>query len=148
MPTTRSGRCGIAVWRTALVMLFPLAAFTWLLLWLIDVAVTCYALAATVIYLTAERLFPRPERLSRLLFGCSVKELAAETPTGPAWLESILSVVARVLTAPLAVALFAVLWFTAFIRMGAIPSHDSLGDVAERRGGLRRRLRPIQQRRR
>lgn len=64
-------------------LLLPLAAFTWLLLWMIDVAVTCYALAATVIYLAAERIFERPERLSRLLFGCSVKELAAETPTGP-----------------------------------------------------------------
>jgi hypothetical protein len=115
--TTLATGWRLAVWRTALVLLLPLAALTWLLLWLIDVAVTCYALAATVIYLTAERLFPRPERLSRLLFGCSVKELAAETPTGPAWLEAILSVTARVLTSPLAIALFAVLWFTAFIRI-------------------------------
>lgn len=107
----------LAVWRVALVLLLPLAAFTWLLLWMIDVAVTCYALAATVIYLAAERIFERPERLSRLLFGCSVKELAAETPTGPAWLEAFLSIAARVLTAPLAIALFAVLWFTAFIRI-------------------------------
>ena len=90
---------------------------TWLILWTIDVGVTCYALAATVIYLTAERLLPRPEWLAQLLFGCSVKELSAETPTGPAWLESILSVAARVLTAPLAIALFAVLWLTAFVRI-------------------------------
>src|SRR5439155_3348163 len=107
----------LAVWRIALVLLLPLAALTWLLLWLIDVGVTCYALAATVIYLTAERLLPRPEWLSQLLFGCSVKELAAETPTGPAWLEAILSLAARVLTAPLAIALFAVLWLTAFVRI-------------------------------
>jgi len=107
----------LAVWRAALILLLPLALFTWLVLWLIDVGVTCYALAATVVYLTAERLLPRPEWLARLLFGCSVKELAAETPTGPAWLESILSVAARVLTAPLALALFAVLWLTAFVRI-------------------------------
>jgi len=105
------------VWRLALVLLLPLAAMTWLMLWLIDVGVTCYALTATVVYLTAERLFERPERLSQLLFGCSVKELAAETPTGPAWLEAFLSVMARVLTAPLAVLLFAVLWLTAFVRI-------------------------------
>src|SRR5258705_362313 len=80
----------LAVWRTALVLLLPLAMLTWLVLWMIDVGVTCYALAATVVYLTAERLLPRPEWLARLLFGCSVKELSAETPTGPAWLESIL----------------------------------------------------------
>ena len=107
----------LAAWRIALVLLLPLAAMTWVLLWLIDVAVTCYALAATVIYLAAERIFERPERLARLLFGCSVKDLAAETPTGPAWLEAVLSVLARVLTAPLAVALFAVLWFTAFVKI-------------------------------
>src|SRR5947208_4086672 len=50
----------LAVWRAALVLLLPLAALTWLMLWLIDVGVTCYALSATVIYLTAERLLPRP----------------------------------------------------------------------------------------
>ena len=107
----------LAVWRAALVLLLPLAAITWLMLWLIDVGVTCYALLATVIYLTAERFLPRPEWLSRLLFGCSVKELSAETPTGPAWLEWILSIAARVLTAPLAVALLAILWLTAFVRI-------------------------------
>ncbi len=107
----------LAVWRTALVLLFPLAALTWLALWLVDKAVTCYALLATVVYLAAERVLPRPEWLAQLLFGCSVKELSAETPTGPAWLEAILSVAARVLTAPLAVGLFAALWLTAFVRI-------------------------------
>lgn len=107
----------MVVWRAALVLLLPLALITWLLLLLIDVGVTCYALTATVIYLAGERLLPRPEWLSRLLFGCSVKELSAETPTGPAWLEAILSFAARVLTAPLAIALFAVLWLTAFVRI-------------------------------
>ena len=63
------------------------------------------------------RLLPRPEWLARLLFGCSVKELSSETPTGPAWLEAVLSVLARVLTAPLALLLFAVLWLTAFVRI-------------------------------
>lgn len=107
----------LGLWRLALVLLLPLAAATWLLLWLIDVAVTCYALAATVIYLAAERVLPRPEWLSQLLFGCSVKDLSAETPTGPAWLEAVLSLAARVLTAPLAAGLFAALWLTAFTRL-------------------------------
>jgi proteasome accessory factor A len=107
----------LAVWRVALVLLLPLAAITWLLLWLIDLGVTCYALLATVVYLAAERVLPRPERLARLLFGCSVKELSQETPTGPAWLEALLSGVARLVTAPLAVALFGVLWLAAFVRI-------------------------------
>src|SRR5262245_26539283 len=70
----------LAAWRTALVLLLPIAALTWLALWLIDVGVTCYALLATAVYLLAERVLPRPEWLARLLFGCSVKELSAETP--------------------------------------------------------------------
>lgn len=107
----------LALWRGALVLLLPPAAVTWLLLWLIDVGVTCYALLATVIYLTAERFLPRPEWLSMLLFGCTVKDLSAESPTGPAWLEALLSFLARVITAPLAVALFAVLWLTAFTKI-------------------------------
>jgi hypothetical protein len=107
----------LALWRTALVLLLPLAALTWVVLWSIDVFVTIYALIATVIFLTGERLLPRPEWLARLLFGCSVKDLASETPTVPACLEAILSVLARVLTAPLAVLLFAALWLTAFVRI-------------------------------
>jgi Pup amidohydrolase len=105
------------VWRAALALLLPLAALTWLVLWSIDKLVEAYALAAAVIYLTAERILPRPEWLAWLLFGCSVKELATDIPTGPPWLEAILSFVARVLTAPLALALFAVLWLTAFVRI-------------------------------
>src|SRR5262245_31444300 len=107
----------LLAWRIALVLLLPLALLTWLALWLIDVGVTCYALAATVVYLSAERISSEPEWLARLLFGCSAKELASETPTGPAWLEAILSMVARVVTAPLAFCLFGVLWFTAFVRI-------------------------------
>jgi Pup amidohydrolase len=107
----------LAVWRAALVLLLPLAALTWLVLWTIDMLVAGYALFATVVYLAAERLLPRPEWLARVLFGCSVKDLASETPIGPAWLEAILSLVARLVTAPLACGLFAVLWLTAFTRV-------------------------------
>lgn len=107
----------LLLWRTALVLLFPMAMLTWLVLWSLDKLVEGYALAAAVIYLTAERLLPRPEWLARLLFGCSVKDLATDIPAGPAWLESLLSVAARVLTFPLALPLFAVLWLTAFVRI-------------------------------
>ena len=60
---------------------------------------------------------PRPEWLARLLFGCTVKELATTFRPGRPWLEAVLSLVARVVTAPLALALFAVLWLTAFVRI-------------------------------
>jgi proteasome accessory factor A len=107
----------LGLWRTALLVLLPLALVTWLLLWIIDAAVAIYALAATVVYLTAERFLPRPEWLARFLFGCDVKDLESDIPTGPAWLEAMLSWIARVLTAPLAIALFAALWPTAFVRI-------------------------------
>jgi hypothetical protein len=90
------------LWRAAIVFLLPLAALTWLSLWMIEGFVALYALTATIVYLTGERLLPRPEWLARLLFGCSVKELESDIPTGPAWLEAVLSLVARVVAAPLA----------------------------------------------
>ncbi|MEX2174513.1 MAG: proteasome accessory factor PafA2 family protein [Pirellulaceae bacterium] len=105
------------LWRAALVLLAPLALMTWLVLWLLDRAIVVYALAATVVYLLSERLLARPERLSQLLFGCDIKDLENETPTGPAWLESCLSVATRVITAPLAALLFSAIWLTAFVRI-------------------------------
>src|SRR5438874_8553 len=114
---TLAGGWRLAAWRVALVLLLPLAAVTWIGLWAIDALVSCYALAATGLYLALERVLPRPEWLARILFGCSVKDLATETPTGPAWLEAILAPIARIITAPLAAALFAVLWLTAFVRI-------------------------------
>jgi proteasome accessory factor A len=114
---TLAGGWRLTVWRAALTVMLPLVILTWLILWIIDKLVEGYALAAAVIYLAAERVLPRPEWLARLLFGCSVKELATDTPTGPVWLEVVLSSAARVLTAPLAFALFAVLWLTAFVRI-------------------------------
>src|SRR5262245_5398750 len=107
----------LAVWRAALVLLLPVAAITWLVLWTLDLLAAGYAIVATLIYLTIERLLPRPEWLAKLLFGCTVKELATDVPTGPAWLESLLTAAARLVSAPLATLLFVALWFTAFSRI-------------------------------
>lgn len=104
----------LLLWRTALVLLLPLAAVTWLVLWSLDLLAAGYALAATLIYLTAERFLPRPEWLARALFGCTVQELATDVPTGPAWLESALTAAARFVTGPLSTLLGLVLWLTAF----------------------------------
>ena len=107
----------LAAWRAALVALFPLGLATWLILWLIDRGVILYALGATVVYLVAERLLARPQWLSHVLFGCDIKDLESDLPTGPAWLESVLSLTTRIVTAPLATLLFAALWLTAFTRI-------------------------------
>jgi proteasome accessory factor A len=105
------------LWRASLLLLLPLVLATWLVLWVIDRAVIVYALVATVVYLVGERLLPRPEWLSRGLFGCDIKDIESETPTGPAWLEWILSWTTRLVTAPLASLIFAALWLTAFSRV-------------------------------
>lgn len=107
----------LVIWRAALVLMLPLAAVTWLILWTFDLFAAGYAVVATLIYLTAERFLPRPEWLARLLFGCSVRELATDVPTGPAWLEALLTAAARAVSAPLSVLLFAALWLTAFTRI-------------------------------
>jgi hypothetical protein len=103
------------LWRAALVLLAPLIFSTWLVLWVLDRLVIVYALTATVFYLLAERLVREPSRLSHTLFGCDLRDLANETPTGPAWLEGVLAIATRVVTAPLAAVWFAVLWITAFV---------------------------------
>jgi proteasome accessory factor A len=107
----------LALWRLAVVAMTPLGLATWLVLWIIDKCVILYALAATLVYLVGERLVRRPERLSRALFGCDLKDIDGESPTGPVWLESSLSWLTRVITAPLAVLAYAALWLTAFCRL-------------------------------
>ncbi|HZN32926.1 MAG TPA: proteasome accessory factor PafA2 family protein, partial [Pirellulaceae bacterium] len=57
----------LVAWRTALVLLAPLAIVTWIVLWMLDLLAAGYAIVATLIYLTAERFLPRPEWLARLL---------------------------------------------------------------------------------
>ncbi|MCU0877455.1 MAG: proteasome accessory factor PafA2 family protein [Pirellulaceae bacterium] len=103
------------LWRAALVLLAPLIFSTWFVLWVLDRLVIVYALGATVFYLLAERLVREPSRLSHLLFGCDLRDLANETPTGPAWLEGVLAIATRFVTAPLAAVWFTVLWLTAFV---------------------------------
>jgi hypothetical protein len=107
----------LLVWRAALVLLLPLAAITWLVLWTLDLLAAGYAVVATLVYLGLERILPRPEWLARLLFGCTVQELSTDVPTGPAWLEAVLTAAARVVSAPLSTLLFLALWFTAFTRI-------------------------------
>ena len=82
------------LWRLAIVAMTPLGLVTWLVLWIIDKCVILYALAATLVYLVGERFVPRPEWLSRALFGCDLKDIDGESPTGPVWLE-IVAVVAH-----------------------------------------------------
>lgn len=103
------------LWRGALVAMLPLMLVTWTVLWLLTFGIIVYTLLATIFYLSIERFVRRPEGLARFLFGCTMDELGRAAPTGPRWLEAFLSFITRVITAPLAAALFAAIWLTAFV---------------------------------
>jgi len=102
-------------WRTLLVLLLPVVVLTWAMLWLLAGVVLVYTIAATLLYLACERLLRRPAALARTLFGCEFEELGYAAPTGPAWLEACLSIVTRVVTAPLALGVYGAIWATAFV---------------------------------
>jgi len=106
----------LALWRTLLVLLFPLVLATWGMLWTVALIVILYTLVASLVYLASERLIKRPQALARLLFGCDFAELGRAAPTGPQWLEALLSVVSRVVTAPLAGLLYLAVLATGFVR--------------------------------
>ncbi|ADB15201.1 protein of unknown function DUF245 domain protein [Pirellula staleyi DSM 6068] len=104
----------LLAWRASLIAIFPIVLLTWLSLWIITGAVMLYALAAVLVYLALERLVRRPQRLAMLLFGCSFERLGEAGPTGPQWMEQFLSVVVRVIAAPLAGVLLAIIAVTSF----------------------------------
>jgi Pup amidohydrolase len=98
------------------VLLFPVVLVTWGMLWLVALVVILYTLVASLVYLVSERLIKRPEGLARALFGCEFSELGHAAPTGPPWLEALLSMVSRVVTGPLAGLLYLAVLATGFVR--------------------------------
>lgn len=105
------------LWQTLLVLLLPIVVLTWLMLWVLAGAVLLYTILATLFYLATERLIRKPAALAKLLFGCEFEELGYAAPTGPAWLEATLSVVTRIVTAPLAAGVYLAIWLAAFVRI-------------------------------
>jgi proteasome accessory factor A len=105
----------LAAWRIGLVLLLPLVVLTWALLWLLAAHIVLYTIVASLAYLVGERLVRQPDALARGLFGCEFEKLGQAAPTGPAWLEALLSLVTRILTAPLAAAFYVLLWAAAFV---------------------------------
>lgn len=106
----------LALWRTLLVMLFPVVLFTWSLLWIVALFVILYTLVASLVYLISDRLMKRPAGLARALFGCEFSEIGRSAPTGPPWLEALLSIVSRIVTGPLAGLLYLAILATGFVR--------------------------------
>lgn len=106
----------LLAWRIGLVLMLPLVIVSWVLLWALALLIVVYTIAASVIYLVFERCTRRPEALARFLFGCEFDQLGHAAPTGPAWLEAWLSAITRVLTAPLAIVFYVLLWGTGFVK--------------------------------
>ncbi len=106
----------LVLWRTLLVLLFPFVILTWGLLWMVALVVIFYTIIATLVYLASERLIKRPGDLARVLFGCEFTEIGRMAPTGPPWLEALLSVVSRVVTGPLAGLLYLAVLACGFVR--------------------------------
>lgn len=105
----------LGLWRASLVAMLPLMILTWSLLWVLTICIIVYTLLATIFYLGCERFFRQPDALARFFFGCTLDDLGRAAPTGPRWLEAALSVLTRVITAPLAGALYTAIWLTAFV---------------------------------
>jgi hypothetical protein len=106
----------LALWRTLLILLLPFVLLTWALLWSVALVVILYMVIATLTYLASERFLKRPAALATLLFGCEFTEIGRLAPTGPRWLEALLSVVSRVVTGPLAGLLYLAVLACGFVR--------------------------------
>ncbi|QDU30329.1 Depupylase [Anatilimnocola aggregata] len=108
---------GLIAWRISLVLVLPLAALTWIALWLLIGIGRTYTLLALIGYLIASRWMKEPQGLARVLFGCELERLEEAGPTGPRWLEATLAVVTRVLIFPIAIALYCPLELFAFRKL-------------------------------
>ncbi|MEO8494980.1 MAG: proteasome accessory factor PafA2 family protein [Planctomycetota bacterium] len=102
------------LWRLGLVCLFPLALVTWLGIGLCVLGTLLYFLIAAVVYMPLKMVLGGRESVALLLFGRDLVEGRETCIHVPVWLESSLQFVTRILTAPLAVALFGLLHVTAF----------------------------------
>lgn len=106
----------LVLWRMLLACFFPVVLVTWAMLWMVALVVILYTLIASLAYLASERFLKQPQRLAVTLFGCEFAEIGRAAPTGPPWLESVLSLVSRVVTGPLAGLLYLAVLATGFVR--------------------------------
>lgn len=102
------------LWRLGLVCMFPLALATWLGIGLCVLGTILYFLIAAIVYLPLKLVTGGRESVALLLFGRDLVEGRETCIHVPVWLESSLQLVTRILTAPLALALYGLLQVTAF----------------------------------
>ena len=102
------------MWRVGLVLLFPILIVTWLGFLLMISVLLLYLAAAALLYLPLRFLLPNSEWLAMRLFGRDLLEGRETGAPTPAWLETTLLWGTRLLTAPLAAALFVLAAATVF----------------------------------
>jgi proteasome accessory factor A len=107
----------LLLWRIGLVLLFPFAFATWLGMLFCVIGTLAYFAFAGLAYLLLRGLAGHRESLALLLFGRDLVEGRETCIHVPVWLESTLQIVTRVVTAPLAGALYVLLRWTAFCRV-------------------------------
>lgn len=111
------------IWRIGLVLLFPLAVITWIGIAACLLATLLYFLSLWLFYVAIRRVVSDPQRLAAALFGADLAEGRSQCVNSPIWLESLLQIVARLVTAPFAVAFDSLIRCTVFreIRRQLIP---------------------------
>ncbi len=104
----------LLLWRVGLVLLLPLALVTWIGIGLCILGTLVYFLCAALLYLPLKMILGNQESLGLLLFGRDLVDGRESCVHVPVWLESSLQILTRIVTAPLAAALFVLLQVTAF----------------------------------
>ncbi len=108
-----AGGVRLGIWRVGLIAMIPLVLATWLGFLVLLLGLGIYFVLAGTFCFLAGPLFRNRSDLSSTLFGHDASDAS---PT-PGWLEGTLMWLTRVLTAPLAGALYVLLWLTAFRRL-------------------------------
>ena len=107
----------LLLWRVGLVLIFPLAAVTWVGILLSVIATLAYFALAGLIYLPIKLMTGGRQSLALFLFGRDLTEGRDTCIHVPVWLETSLQFATRALTAPLAAALYGLLSAVAFCRI-------------------------------
>lgn len=104
----------LLAWRVGLVLLFPLAMLTWGGILLSVIATLTYFALAGLIYMPLRWALGERRSLGLFLFGRDLMEGRETCVHVPVWLETTLQLLTRVITAPLAGALYVLLRGLAF----------------------------------
>ena len=104
--TTLATGWQLRLWRAGLVLIFPLAVLTWLGILLSVIATLAYFALAGLVYLPIKLVTGGRKSLALFLFGRDLAEGRDTCIHVPVWLEASLQLATRLLTAPLAAALY------------------------------------------